>query len=230
MNMRADFDEMIRDLNAEILKMGTLVEEAIQKVVIALTNCDLSLAEEIINGDTHINGMEIMIEDFCIRIIATKQPVAGDLRNIITCMKIASQLERMADHAVHIAKNVVRLKECKTTSLLAHIPRTGEILVDMVHDVLTAFINQDADKAMEIAGRDKEIDDLHYKSMSEIISCMIGEQETVADGIGYLFTDYFFERLGDHVTNICEWIVYNKTCEHRELKSKDFIWHREPFL
>jgi phosphate transport system protein len=227
--MMTEFDRMIGDLNTEIIRMGTLVEEAIRKSVIALVNCNLDLAEEIINGDGHINGMETMIEDFCIRIIATRQPVAGHLRNIITCMKIASQLERMGDHTVHAAKNTIRLKECRKTGFLAHIPRTGEILVGMVHDALTAFIEKDVAKAVEVAGRDIEIDRLHYKSAGEIFASITEDPLTIREGIGYLFTDHFFERIGDLITNICEWIVYNGTSEHRELKSKESAWHREQF-
>jgi phosphate transport system protein len=227
MYVRENFIEMLNSLNTEILKMGTLVEEAIAKSVNALVNFDIKLAEEVINEDARINKAEVEIEDLCIRIIATNQPVASDLRNIITCMKVASQLERMGDHAVHVAKNAIRLKDTRKTGFLAHIPKEGKIIIEMIHDALTAFIKQDAEKAVTIAERDREIDMLHYQSMQEILDHMDRTPSAIKDGIGYLFTDHFFERLGDHVTNICEWIVYNKTCEHRELKSKECVWHQE---
>ncbi|MBN2737793.1 MAG: phosphate signaling complex protein PhoU [Spirochaetales bacterium] len=226
---RKTYQGQLEKLDKAILKMGVFVEEALHKAITALIEEDCDMAEAIIFEDEKINTLEIEVEDICIALIATNHPVAGDLRHIITSMKIASQLERMGDHAVHIAKNVIRLKEKYISRLLNSIPREGEIVIRMLHEVISAYVKKDVEKAMEIAKMDKEVDELHYDNSKKIIELMLSEKEYVKPGAGFLFIDRFFERLGDHIVIICEWIVYSVTNEHRELNEKESIWHRERY-
>jgi len=214
---RQHFSEELKALNQEVLKMGTLVEEAIRKAIICLIDQDIELAKRIIDEDEGINEMEVSIEDRCTILIATEQPVASDLRHIITALKIVTQLERMGDHAAHIAKAAVRLSEEVYMKPLIDIPRMSEIVIKMIHDVLTAFINSDAELAIEVARMDASIDKLHHQVMTEIWGYMKADSRYVKQSTSFLFISRFLERLGDHVTNISEWIVYNNTGKHVEL-------------
>ena len=217
MTPRQHFGESLKILNQELLKMGTLVEEAIRRSVTCLIDQDTELAKKIIDEDDAVNEMEIAIEDRCTILIATEQPVASDLRHIITALKIVTQLERMGDHAVHIAKAAIRLSEEVYMKPLIDIPRMSEIVVKMIHDVLTAFINNDAELAIEVAKMDASIDKLHHQVMTEIWGYMKADPRYVKQSTSFLFISRFLERLGDHVTNISEWIVYNNTGKHVEL-------------
>ncbi len=197
--------------------MGTLVEEAIGKSISCLIDQDIELAKKIVDDDEAINQKEIDIEDRCTILIATEQPVASDLRHIITALKIVTQLERMGDHAVHIAKAAIRLSEEVYMKPLIDIPKMSEIVIKMIHDVLTAFINSDADLAIETAKMDASLDKLHHDVMTEIWGYLKADSRYVKQSTSFLFISRFLERLGDHVTNISEWIVYSNTGRHVEL-------------
>jgi phosphate transport system protein len=207
-------------IHQEVLKMGTLVEEAIRKSIQALKNRDSALANKVVEDDTAINDIELSIQDKCIILIATEQPVARDLRGLITILKITSQLERMGDHAVHIAKNALKLAGQTYMKQLIDIPRMGECAIHMLHEVLTAFMNNDQQKAIEVAGMDDEIDDLNDQVMRECLTYMMQDPAYIPQATAFLFVSRFLERLGDHVTNISEWICYNITAEHKELNLK----------
>lgn len=197
--------------------MGTTVEEALQKAIIALSERDEALAREVIDGDARVDRMQVEIEDKGAILLATEQPVASDLREIFTAVKIVSNLERIGDHARHIAKAVMQVSDPK---LLATIPRfktLADIGVAMVHDCLTAFVEKDADKAQEVAARDDQIDEIHASLVSELTDVVRNHPAIVDQGITLLFLARFMERLGDHVTNMCEWIVYARKGKHVEL-------------
>ncbi len=220
MEIRQKFLEDLDTIHQEVLKMGTLVEEAIRKSIQALKNRDSALATKVVEDDTAINDIELSIQDKCIVLIATEQPVARDLRGLITILKITSQLERMGDHAVHIAKNALKLAGQTYMKQLIDIPRMGECAIRMLHEVLTAFMNNDQQKAIEVAGMDDEIDDLNDQVMRECLTYMMQDPAYIPQATAFLFVSRFLERLGDHVTNISEWICYNITAEHKELNLK----------
>ena len=161
--------------------------------------------------------MEIDIEDECILLIAKEQPVASDLRKIVTSLKIVTQLERIGDHAVHVAKSVKRLIDEKSTAPLLHVPQMAELCMDLLRQALNAFINNDAEKAKEIGMRDAEVDKLHSKFINEEYNQMIENPKLIKQSITMLFLSRFIERFGDHVTNICEWVVYSAAGEHVSL-------------
>jgi len=217
MTTRVHFQTEIDRLNREILTMGTMVEEAIHRAIDCLTRQDTGLARRIVEDDESINGKEVLIEDLCTMLIAKEQPVAGDLRHIITSLKIVTQLERMGDHAVHIAKAAIRLGEETYMKPLIDIPRMAEIGTAMIRDVLTAFIEEDVGKAEEGAKRDDEIDHLHEQVMREVLTYMMESPAYIKQSMNFIFVSRYLERLGDHVTNICEWIVYDITGQHTEL-------------
>lgn len=211
------FARKLNEVNERILKMGTLVEEAIRKAITALTTKDMDLARKVMSDDDQIDRLEVEINDKCVALIATEQPVAGDLRRIMTGIKIAAELERMGDHASHIARSALRLADETLMKKLIDIPRMAEVAAAMIHDVLTAFINSDVSKAQEVAGRDDEIDTLHDQVVREVMTYMMENSKNIRQAIEFLFQARYLERLGDHVTNICEWICFDKTGEHPEL-------------
>ena len=194
MSPRTHFNKALEDLNRRILEMGTLVEEAIRKAIQCLIKQDTELANIIIAEDEIINKKEIDIEDRCTMLIAKEQPVAGDLRHIITILKIVTQLERMGDHAVHIAKASIRLSEEVYMKPLIDIPHMAEIGVEMVRDVLSAFINGDIVLAEKIAKRDDEIDFLHDQVLREVLTYMMENPKYIYQSLNFIFISRYLER------------------------------------
>ena len=197
--------------------MGSLVEDAVRKSIAALVDQDTATASLLREEDRAINEMEAEIEDRCTILIATEQPVASDLRHIITALKIVTELERIGDHAVHIANAVLRLADEIYMKPLIDIPRMSEIAIKMIHDVLTAFITNDDSLAIQVSNLDSNIDELHHQVMREIWSYMMEDSRYIKQSTSFLFISRFLERIGDHVTNISEWIVYNNSGRHIEL-------------
>jgi phosphate transport system protein len=217
MSTRQGFEEELAAVNQEILRMGVMVEEALQRALESLVDQDEAKAREVIRGDEAVNRLEQEIEDRCVVLIAREQPVATDLRKLVTSLKIVTQLERMGDHALHVAKGTLRLLPEPYMKPLIDIPRMAELGIGMIQDVLTAFLDNDAQRAREVARRDQEIDDLHEQVMRELFTYMMGDSKHISQSISLLFISRFLERVGDHVTNICEWVVYAATGERVEL-------------
>jgi phosphate transport system protein len=217
MSARQSFEEELAAVNQEILRMGVMVEEALRRAVQSLVTKDGELARQVVQADAAINRMEQEIEDRCVVLIAREQPVATDLRKLVTSLKIVTQLERMGDHALHVAKGTLRLLPEPYMKPLIDIPRMAELGIGMIQDVLTAFLDNDAQRAREVARRDQEIDDLHEQVMRELFTYMMGDSKHISQSISLLFISRFLERVGDHVTNICEWVVYAATGERVEL-------------
>jgi len=217
MGTRQVFEEEMAAVNQEILRMGVMVEEALHQAVESLVNKDGELARAVVAGDAAINQVEQEIEDRCIVLIAREQPVATDLRKLITSLKIVTQLERMGDHALHVAKGTLRLLPETYMKPLIDIPRMAEIGIGMIRDVLTAFLDNNAQRAREVASRDHLVDELHNQVMREVFTYMMENTKNIPQSISLLFISRFLERVGDHVTNICEWVVYSATGERVEL-------------
>ncbi len=216
-NPRERFVAKLNDMQQNLLKMGTLVEESIRKAIKSLVDKDAELARRVIEEDEAINRMEIEIQDECVAIIATEQPVASDLRSIITSIKITTQIERMGDHSRHIARTANDLSDKTYMKKLIDIPRMGEIIADMLHDALTAYIDNDPERAKSAAAKDDEIDTLHDQVLREVMTYMMQDPNNISQAISFLFVCRYLERLGDHVTNIAEWVCYNNLGEHIEL-------------
>jgi len=217
MGTRQVFEEEMAAVNQEILRMGVMVEEALHQAVKSLVNKDGELARAVVAGDAAINQVEQEIEDRCIVLIAREQPVATDLRRLVTSLKIVTQLERMGDHALHVAKGTLRLLPETYMKPLIDIPRMAEIGIGMIRDVLTAFLDNNAERAREVASRDHLVDELHNQVMREVFTYMMENTKNIPQSISLLFISRFLERVGDHVTNICEWVVYGATGERVEL-------------
>ncbi|WP_088809747.1 MULTISPECIES: phosphate signaling complex protein PhoU [Listeria] len=217
MVVRKLFTEQLNELHQHLLKMGVLVNEAIFKAVKSLVERDQLLAEQVIAEDKAINDMELSLEQGSFELIALQQPVGTDLRKIVTVMKASSDLERIGDHAVSIAKATIHLGNSKALKPIPEIPEMGEIVKNMLHDVLNAYLAGDANAAREIAARDNEVDKLHRLVSKKCIDLMQEDPEHLEDITHLLLVAQNLERIGDYITNVSEWIVYLESGEIEEL-------------
>lgn len=211
------FDKELQELHLLMLKMCTEVEEALINTVYALKNQDVNMAQAVIDGDDVIDDLEYVIEERCLKLIALQAPMAKDLRFIATAMKIITDLERIADHAVDISKITIRLADETYIKELIDIPRMGEIATKMIKESIDAYVNQDAEKAKEVAKIDDEIDALHKQIFRELLLIMMEDPKKISQATNFLFVSKSIERIGDYVTNICERIIYAVTSEHLNL-------------
>ena len=217
MKPRMHLNDELTELYERILRIGSLVEDALRKSVVALSTDDEELARGVIIGDLEIDRLRNDLEDFATKVIALEQPVATDLRELITSTKIAGELERIGDHARHIARLVNKLPQPVMNMALPTIERMSAIGIGMVHDSLTAFVEEDEQKAREVAKQDDEMDEEHRAFYRQLVDLMRDHPEWIAHGVDLLFLNRFLERLGDHVTNMCECVIFGKSGEHVEL-------------
>lgn len=214
---RMHFEEERNRIHHDVLAMGTRVEEDIRKMIIATKNRDEDLAREVKANDAVINAMQVKIEDQTAMLIATQQPVASDLRELVTTLKIVNDLERIGDYAVHLAKTVIKLKNEDSLPQMEILAEMADIGADMVRDAITAFLEHDEDLARVTASRDVTVDERHKRVVSEMIEFIKTNPDRSAQAARILTTSGFLERLGDHVTNMCEAIVYMVSGSHVEL-------------
>ncbi|MFP4210206.1 MAG: phosphate signaling complex protein PhoU [Alkalispirochaeta sp.] len=217
MQTRHHFQELLHEMYQNVLRMATLVEEALQKALTAVTNNDHTLADAVKKNDAAIDSLQFEIDRRCTELIATEQPVATDLREILVAMKIASDLERIGDHARHLVRVIDELTDDTFRVTLPRFREMTEMGILMVHDSITAYVNHDAEAAKHVARRDDEIDRMHKELFKELIAIIKQNPHAAEKGTSLIFLNRFLERLGDHVTNMCEWIVYAKSGEHQEL-------------
>ena len=214
---RKVFEANLEELHNDLLRMGSIVEKQIHDCIDALVNQNTEKAEKIMQNDDVVDDLESEIEDKAIKLIAMQQPLASDLRNIFTTTKIVTDLERMADHAVDIAKITLRLKDEKYIKQLIDIPRMAEIVELMIKDSLDAYVEGDIEKAYAVCKRDDKVDAIYKEVFKELLELMIQNPKTVNQATQFLFICKFLERIADHTTNICEWTIYLVTGEKVDL-------------
>ncbi len=207
---REGFDKSLSGLQQEMLRMGSMVEEAIHLAVQALARQDLKLAERIIEGDDLIDALSNRIEDDCIRLIALQQPLARDLRVITTVLKTVTDLERIADHATNIAEIAQRIGTDSLIKPLIDIPKMAGMVESMVRDSLKAFVDRDVELAKRTCLKDDEIDKVYEDLFVELTGFITdgGDCRKVVQALNLLFAARFLERVGDHATNIGERTIY----------------------
>jgi phosphate transport system protein len=219
MSIRATFDQELRDLRDNLLRLGSMVDTAISRSIQALKERDQQLAQEIITDDEKINELRFKIEGGCVSIIARQQPAARDLRFIVAAMNIVLDLERMGDHAAGIATIVLRMGDQPLLKPLIDLPRMARISQDMLRFSLDALISGDADEALAITRIDEEVDQLYNQIFRELISYMIEDPRTVTRAMYLLFCAHNVERIADRVTNICERVIFVATGQMEEISS-----------
>ncbi len=214
---RALFDRELTDLRDNILYLGGMVETAIEKAIQALRDQDEDLARQVIAGDEEVNTRRYDIEEQCVRLIATQQPAAGDLRAIVAAIHIVTELERMGDHASGIAELAIRLADQPHLKPLIDVPRMAEIDRGMIHASLDAYFKRDPALALETAKRDAEIDGLDDQVYRELLTYMLSDPTTITRATYLLWVTHNLERIADRVTNICERVIYMCTGKMEEL-------------
>ena len=216
-HIRSTLERDLEHVRSDVLRMGSLVESAIERSIQALKNRDAELAQQVINDDAAINDLRYAIEEKCLQLIATQQPAAGDLRMIIATTHIAVELERMADHAEGTAVLVKRLASEPLLKPLIDIPAMARIAQEMIHAALDAFIVHDAEAARRVASRDDEIDALYQQVFRELLTYMLEDARNISKATFLLWVAHNLERIGDRATNVCERVIFMTTGQLHEL-------------
>ena len=222
MEMRAAFHKKLREIQDDVLAMGSMVSKAILRSIDALKNRDLELAHQIIAEDQKINGKRFEIEEKCIQLIATQQPMASDLRTIIAILSITTEIERIGDYAVGIARIVILVGDEPPLKPLVDIPRMAGQVVDMLQRSLNAFLNRDAEAARKIAAEDDLVDQLYDQVFRELLTFMAEDSKTITRATRLMWTAHNLERAADRVTNICERIVFIVTGKMEEIGASKY--------
>jgi phosphate transport system protein len=202
------FQKELGELKDNLLRMASLVEEAIRNSVESLVKRDSELAPKTFAGEDRINHLEIEIEDFCLKLLALRQPMAADLRFITSAMKIITDLERMGDQAVNIAERAISLNQEPLLKPYIDIPKMAEITQSMVKDVLDAFVTQDSKLARSVCERDDLVDGLNDQVFRELLTYMMSDPKTITRAVHLVIVSRCLERIADHATNIAEDVIF----------------------
>ena len=211
------FEKKMNRLQEKLHQMGSLVEESIARSIQALKTQNLELAREVIEGDEQVDRLELEIEEKCLEIIATQQPMARDLRRVATLFKMISDLERMADYATDIAKITLRIGHEPLIKPLMDIPRMAQLTQKMVKQALDAYVREDVDLAFAVGRDDDEVDQLHGQIFRELLMIMMENPRTISQATALLFVSRWLERISDHATNIAEEVVFLVTGDKKRL-------------
>ena len=205
---RTALDQEMRLIKDNVLRMGSLVEDAIRAAIQALVDHDAAAATAVIVNDRRINEMQREVSTLITRAIATQSPVARDLRFLLSLDHVSYELERMGDHAGSVAKQVRKLAPFPPLKRYVDVPAMGELAASLVGDILRALVDVDVDVARSVAARDDEIDDLYHRTFDEVVELMRADPANVERGTRILFAAHYIERIGDRVTNIAEDVVF----------------------
>jgi phosphate transport system protein len=214
---RETLDRALREIKDNVLRMGSLVEEAIRASLRALTEHDAEAALAVIVGDQRINEMQRTVSTLVTTTIATQQPVARDLRFLLTIDHVSYELERMGDHAGSVAKQVRKLAPQAPLKQYVDLPEMAELAAQLVHGILRALVDVDQDEARRVAAGDDQIDTLYHRTFDEVLDLMRADPDNVDRGARLLFAAHYLERIGDRVTNIAEDVVFLATGEIEDL-------------
>lgn len=219
MSPRRQFQDELKHLDEKLLLMGNLVEQSIEKAVRALKEQDMELAQQVIDEDDKIDQYELDIEAECLTLIARQQPMARDLRKIATGLKIITDLERIADNASDIAKVTLRIGNEPLIKPLIDIPRMAAIARAMVNNALDSFVDENVELAYQVCRDDDEIDGCHHQIFRELLTYMMEDPRNIKQATHLLFVSSYLERIGDHATNLGEWLIFLVTGERKELNN-----------
>ncbi len=214
---REAFDRDLRQLREDVVQMGRRAGEAIHRAVEALKARDLALADAVIANDDRIDATHLELEERCMRLLATQQPMATDLRTIASVFAITLDLERMADHAEGISRATKRLGTEPLVKPLIDIPKMETLVQEMLSEALQAFVTRDLDLAVRMAKKDDLVDGLRSDVFRELLTIMLNDPDTVPRALELLLVAQHLERAADHVTNIGERVVYMVTGRLEEL-------------
>lgn len=207
--MRNKFDMQLMALNQEMLKMGTMIEESISRSIGAFSKRDVDKANEIIDNDEAIDDQQKKIEGICFNLLIQQQPVARDLRVITAAMKMVTDMERIGDHAADICEMTILMQKNGKYDSLKDINKMATETVYMLNSSIEAYVDKDAKKARDVIAHDDVVDNLFMNAKSDIIKMIINNEEDGENIADLLMVAKYFERIGDHATNIAEWVLYS---------------------
>jgi len=216
-SVRTAFTDEIKELEQDVIKMGSVVEQMLHKSIEALSSRDVALADEAIDMDDIVDDYNISIEERCLKLLALQQPMARDLRHIAGTMKIITDIERMGDYVVDIAKTAKELSSKPLFKPLINIPKMTDIVKQMLREVLEAFINHDLDLIQQMIEDDDKVDQLDRNLQHDLTEMMKKDQSIVNQAIQLILISRYLERFADHVTNVGERVYYMETGEMKEL-------------
>jgi phosphate transport system protein len=217
MEIRTTFHKKLSKIQDDVLHMGSMVEKALERSMKSLKDRDMELARQVVDDDMKINDKRYEIEDKCIQLIATQQPMASDLRTIVAVLSITSELERIGDHAEGIANIALLIGQEPPVKPLIDLPRMTAKTIEMLHRSLDAFINRDADAARAIAADDDEVDETYNQVFRELLLFMAEDPKVCSRATRLIWVAHNLERSADRVTNICERVVYLVTGKMEEI-------------
>jgi len=222
METRTTYHKHLRNIEEDVLGMGNKVVKAIGLAIEALQNRDLTLAHQIVADDAKINEQRFSIEDKCIELIATQQPMASDLRIIVAVLSIVTELERIGDYGEGIAKIVVMIGDEVPLKPLIDIPRMAEITLQMINTSLQSFVTRDVNLAMKAVSLDSVVDGLYDQVFRELLTFMMVEPKTTNRATRLIWVAHNLERAADRATNICERVVFTVTGKMEEIGASKY--------
>ncbi len=222
METRTAFHKYLREVEDDVLAMGNMVVKAIDRAIEALKKRDLTLAHQIIADDAKINEQRFSIEDKCIGLIATQQPVASDLRIIVAVLNIVTELERIGDYAEGIAKIVIMIGDEVPLKPLIDIPRMAEITLEMINNSLQSFVTRDVELAIKVVSLDSVVDGLYDQVFRELLTFMMVDPKTTNRATRLIWVAHNLERTADRATNICERVVFVVTGKMEEIGASKY--------
>jgi phosphate transport system protein len=202
------FEEELQRLQRLIARMGGLAEAQLASAIQAVAERNSEMATATIRGDAKVDDLEQEVDDLAVQILARRQPVAVDLRMILSALKISAELERIADYAANVAKRAVALNQVAPVRPVHAIPRMGQIVKVMIKDVLDAYVSGDVEKAVRVWNRDEELDELYSSLFRELLTYMMEDPRNITASTHLLFIAKNIERIGDHATNIAETVHF----------------------
>ena len=213
--MRNCFDEQLAQLNEEIITMGTMIEQAIESAVDALIHQNVEKARTAMEGDRDIDQQEREIENLCLKLLLQQQPVARDLRVISAALKMITDMERIGDHAVDISELTIMMANTPYIKKLTHIEQMAKETMVMLISSLQAYVEKDLERAKEVIRHDDVVDDLFNRVKEELIVLIRENADNGEQAADLLMVAKYFERIGDHATNIAEWVIFSITGQHK---------------
>jgi phosphate transport system protein len=214
------FEDELRSLKQRLLHMGALVEERLHDAVRCLMERRVEIAARLIEADAEINGLQIEIDDRCLKLLALQHPLAKDLRFITAAMKINAELERIGDQAVNMVQTAAQLCEKPPLKAVIDLPRMAEIAQGMTRDSLDAFVRKDAELARSVLTRDDQVDDLKDQAFRVLLTHMMADPGTIERALGLILVSRNLERVADHATNVAEDVIFL-------VEAKDVRHHHE---
>jgi phosphate transport system protein len=202
------YDSELNRLRAAVVQMGGMAESQLAAAIQAVSRRDSDLAASIVAGDVKVDELQGQVEDFVVRLLALRQPMANDLRQIVGALRIAGELERIADYAANVAKRAIALNQAPIVRPVNAIPRMGAMVQALIKDTLDAYVAGDAAKARAVWERDEEVDELYNSLFRELLTYMMEDPRSISTCTHLLFMAKNIERMGDHTTNVAELIHF----------------------